>query len=562
MTPPASGGGKDQTPEGRRFVEPPVSGGTLLVTPDGKRAIVSDPARDQVFVVELSGGSVHAIDLNQGDEPGRAAIDDAGNAHVVLRGASQILTINLGDLTTSRQKTCTGPRGIAFDAANNRLHVVGVRGDVWSSDAATGKLLRKIQIDPDLRDVVVRGDRLFVTTFRSAELLVVEADGSVSFRTTPPIDGFTARVAWRMIPIEGGVAIVHQGASSREIETGPTADPGEYQAIDDCHSALVTSAVTVYRETPGGTLELSTLALPFLSLPVDLAVSPDASELTMTSTSFGAINRISIDALQSAPLPCHLVPMMAVQQVPVGDVVAATYAGTKIVVQTREPASLRVLEGTQSSEIPLGGKTLDNVAYGLFHRGNAPFPTITCASCHPEGREDGHVWRFTTVGSRRTQSLLGGVAQTAPFHWDGDLADMNALMTEVFEKRMGQQPLDFDQLDKVIDWIDGLAPLPSPRTRETGLAAGRAAFEKAGCADCHEGERLQGSGSHDVGTGKPMQVPSLLGVGARAPLMHDGCAATLEARFEDETCGGNDHGNVGALSDAEMADLLRYLREI
>jgi hypothetical protein len=43
--------------------------------------------------------------------------------------------------------------------------------------------------------------------------------------------------------------------------------------------------------------------------------------------------------------------------------------------------------------------------------------------------------------------------------------------------------------------------------------------------------------------------------------MHDGCADTLDDRF-DPACGGADHGNIDSLTDAERADLSAYLGSI
>jgi hypothetical protein len=44
--------------------------------------------------------------------------------------------------------------------------------------------------------------------------------------------------------------------------------------------------------------------------------------------------------------------------------------------------------------------------------------------------------------------------------------------------------------------------------------------------------------------------------------MHDGCAPTLEARFDDPACGGNDHGDAHILQADERASLLAYLRTL
>ena len=56
-------------------------------------------------------------------------------------------------------------------------------------------------------------------------------------------------------------------------------------------------------------------------------------------------------------------------------------------------------------------------------RGKAAFP-------RRQGAEDGNVWTFDGVGERRTQALNIGLRGTAPFHWDGKLLSVGALMNE------------------------------------------------------------------------------------------------------------------------------------
>jgi hypothetical protein len=55
-------------------------------------------------------------------------------------------------------------------------------------------------------------------------------------------------------------------------------------------------------------------------------------------------------------------------------------------------------------------------------------------------------------------------------------------------------------------------------------------------------------------------TPSLLGVGLRSPLFHDGCAKSVAERFGP--CGGANHGNTSQLSAAEQADLIAFLRSL
>jgi hypothetical protein len=65
-----------------------------------------------------------------------------------------------------------------------------------------------------------------------------------------------------------------------------------------------------------------------------------------------------------------------------------------------------------------------------------------------------------------------------------------------------------------------------------------------------------------AGQDQLMQVPSLIGVGYRAPLMHDGCAATLLDRFTPECGGGDNHGRTSQLSANDLNDLIAYMQSL
>ena len=58
---------------------PPLSGGTLLPLADGTTVVVSDPERDQLYVIDESVGAVRVtVPLRASDEPGRLAEDGSG----------------------------------------------------------------------------------------------------------------------------------------------------------------------------------------------------------------------------------------------------------------------------------------------------------------------------------------------------------------------------------------------------------------------------------------------------------------------------------------------------
>jgi hypothetical protein len=111
-------------------------------------------------------------------------------------------------------------------------------------------------------------------------------------------------------------------------------------------------------------------------------------------------------------------------------------------------------------------------------------------------------------------------------------------------------------------WIDRL---PAYKLHAVDVAAadrGKVLFESetVGCASCHAGSLLTNNLSVDVGTGVTVQVPSLHDVALRTPLMHNGCALTLQERFSLPKCGGGDkHGRTSQLTQGELTDLVSYV---
>ncbi|MBT9559513.1 MAG: c-type cytochrome, partial [Myxococcales bacterium] len=151
-----------------------------------------------------------------------------------------------------------------------------------------------------------------------------------------------------------------------------------------------------------------------------------------------------------------------------------------------------------------------------------------------------------------------------------------------------------DDLDALAVYLKHLlTELKSPYRQPDGAftpeaLAGRALFESAetGCTTCHAGPRLtdsaflpQGPGSpkmpllHDVGTLKPssgqrlggplpgIDTPTLLGVWATAPYLHDGSSPTLKAVLT--TANPSDqHGKTSHLTPSEIAAIVAYLQQL
>jgi mono/diheme cytochrome c family protein len=227
-------------------------------------------------------------------------------------------------------------------------------------------------------------------------------------------------------------------------------------------------------------------------------------------------------------------------------------------LQTREPAT--IVFGQRVLELP--GRSRKHTGYELFHL--ATIGGIACASCHPEGHEDGQVWTFAGSGSRRTQSINGGISGTEPFHWNGDMNDFAKLAHDVFNSRMTGPSLSEEHVTSLFHWIDKIPRLEAPPADDlAAVERGRTLFNdgEVGCASCHSGEKFTNSANVSVGTDGMFQVPSLVGVAWRAPYMHQGCAATLADRFG--ACGGGDaHGKTSQLTAEQRADLIVYLETL
>lgn len=591
---------------------PPISGGTLLALSDGERALASDPDRDSIWLLDYKNSSVKGtITLEAGAQPTRAVEDDTGHAYVVLRGTGEVLTIDLATATVAeRRHVCIAPRGVSLAAKRDQLLVSCAEGRLVEMPFS-GPAQRETAIPSDARDVVVQGGRVLVSRFRAAELVEVAADGphTTALPSVPaPVAGpiafpgtseFQPSVAWRTAvgPNGNSVVVVHQRATTVDIQLPPPSDmtqppdsaktepalPGGGSAYGGDFSGcggIVQSAITVVQD--GVTLTSPQLA--GVVLPVDVAISEDGYVAVAGAGASELLNTQRFSPSAEHGVVFFTVPSL--DRTTQGDCVGGTQVsglgGQQIVAVAfepgttgralalaREPLRLFVIDGFRgsslgfvSSAFDIRSATVSDTGHDIFHRDAGG--GIACASCHPEGTDDARTWNFAPIGARRTQPLDVGLEGSAPFHWDGDLPTIGSLMSEVFVRRMGGFAESPERIDAVQDWIFSLRPRAAVRAADDPAALrGKALFNSSevGCATCHTGSKFTNSTSFDVGTGGKFQVPSLLGVARRLPVMHTGCAQTLRERF-DPSCGGTAHGNTAQLDEGQLSDLVSYLESI
>lgn len=591
----------------------PLTGGTMLVTRDGKRAVVADPDRDRILVVQLDNGTVLAnTALDANDEPGRMVEDMDGRIHVALRRGGALLAIDgTTGVIQGRRAVCAEPRGVAYDQATGQVHVACATGELVSFNAAGGDAVRTLHLERDLRDIVVEGNQLIVSKFRTTELLTLNADGTIAARTTTPTvfrfgnggpipDGGPAggqgsatgapagnvsaipAVAWRMVKVvdpshpTGLIVMSHQRQVQGELHTTEGGYGGGCGGSGTGHGPVEAALSTMVPGSPAN----SVFPIATGSLPIDIAAD-GRGRLAMITAGNQNITVVDTTALDQHDDndPCgegggggehdDLGAPTSIAFTPTADAAGNPIANDWLVTYYPEVPALVVRDQLAFNASPRVIKLPGGIGYdagrNVFHAQTTS--GLACASCHPEGRDDGLVWTFAELGSRRTQSLAGGILERAPYHWTGDQATLHILMDDVFAVRMGGGKATDSQVASIGPWLDRV-PAPkglSTTTVDPGrVARGKALFEsnETRCASCHNDALYTNNTVQDVGTGGAFKVPSLLGVGYRAPFMHTGCAATLAQRF-DATCGGGDkHGHTSQLTAADIDDLVGYLETL
>jgi hypothetical protein len=448
-----------------------------------------------------------------------------------------------------------------------------------------------LRLERDLRDVLVHGYQLVVTRFRAAELLLVDAGGAVRTRQTSPVTkrqkfdfGFPgggdgpmplpgvplfeahAAVAWRTVPLpSGGYLMSHQRTVKAPVSTAA----GGYGG--GCGDGPAEAALTVMKPGEAPRTVRSVLRG---GLPVDVAVSGDGALIAVAMAGDGSVTVVGSEQLgwpddeecpkqHPEPEPGEIIILVR-PGLGAPTSVGWTPDNTLVAYYPEYPA-LVLRSGAHLAEqriITLPGGLGYDSGRAMFHRQTAS--GLACASCHPEGREDGQVWELEGFGSRRTQSLAGDLLARAPYHWEGDMVNLETLMHEVFEGRMSGGQITGSEARSLGAWLQRIpAPTPVAVADPAAAARGQALFESpaVGCSSCHSGALFTNNARIAVGTAGVFKVPSLKGVAARAPFMHDGCAATLRDRFGG--CGGGDlHGATSHLSPAQLDDLVAFLETL
>lgn len=278
-------------------------------------------------------------------------------------------------------------------------------------------------------------------------------------------------------------------------------------------------------------------------------------------------------------------------------------------INVTDSANPKIIQTISSTVEPLS-ETVSN-GKRMFYASKAPVHSkdnyMACASCHADGGgPDGRTWDFTGKGEglRNTTDLRGkgGMAQ-GPVHWSGNFDEIQDFENDIVNAFGGtglagdgkppNPPLGArnagrsQNLDDLAGYVSSLDKAPrSPfRLRDGTLASGamrgKEIFHRAGlqCVQCHVPPTFTDSAVtpdvadflfHDVGTLESssgqrlgaaltgLDTPSLLGLWASEPYLHDGSALTLKLLLTSRN-GEDKHGRTSNLTANEIDDLVLYL---
>ncbi len=326
------------------------------------------------------------------------------------------------------------------------------------------------------------------------------------------------------------------------------------------------------------------------------AFTPDGRYALITHAEAAAVSvidtRLLVQRLRAVPaadLPNRLdtahqvvIHRLPTQSNPTDVVVAPD--GRSAYIVNRLDDSLTVLTIPQfqiRSRINLGGpKEITALRQGeqLFHDANFCFQgQFACSTCHPDNHIDGVAWNLETpqLGRDRVANrTLRGIAETAPFKWNGHNPDLETQCGPRIAKFLfHSEGFNAAQLANLVAFIKSIPLSPNRHLAPDGQLSpaqerGRDIFFQKGCETCHPpATHYTAKTSFDVGTAAKydtsglLDIPQLDRIYEKPPYLHNGEARSLEEIWTlyNPT---DKHGVTSDMSKEQLNDLVEFLKTL
>jgi len=560
----------------------------LALSRDARTLFAAHPWSGEVIRLRLGKGSpkVEATAKLGGHVRSIAPAPDGSRVYAALSDTRQIVALDAATLKErSRWTLVAEPWAVLSSADGRGLFIADYDGSrILRISAATGKVEAaspKIS-RPSCLALAPKGDELYTTSFRTGEVVVLDARCRI-LRRLPACKQLNQCRTATLGP--DGVLYAPQMRSDTTVG-GRMFDRTVFPAIAVARPGDKRVSIGIFPDL---------LTVP-PHRPREAAV--DAATLYLVSS--GSDDVVAIDLATTFP-KWHA---RKVGLEPGGIVLDRRRRRLYVLTVTgQEIVSIAARDGKLLSRVRVAhDPTPPTIARGRYLFGTATDKRLTkdqwisCAACHPDGGgQDGRQWDLGQ-GPLDTRSLRGSMAAT-PLHYTAHLDEIQdtyhfTRMTmggQWFIERwrlndylVGKSNAGLNRdLDALSAYIEGLTPKrppPAPAELMPVIRRGKAIFEsdKTGCTTCHPAPRYTDSGQrdtrgnyirHDVGTWskgraaslRTLDTPSLLGLRQSEPYLHDGRAATLEeafTRFNPK----DRHGRTSHLRQEDISALATFLR--
>lgn len=609
------------TPQSRLV---PKSSGSIAVSNDDALLFVADADHDTVTVIDTAKREV-VRQTKVGRQPERVLVAPTGEVYVTHRGSRSVSRLTAeGALVEATGTVGAEPVGLALMPDGDRLLVANsMSGTVSVLDARTLETRRELTVGgrPWAVSPMPDGQRVYVTDFADGTVKVVDLDRGVT--STLTLEQPTqAECAWGNIPVRTpaqAADVVASPDGERMYVAHVQSRTGALEgvntslrlAVAPAMSTIETASTTVQRD-PGTAVDgtaVANTAFPPALLSTNL---DEACTMVGGGTGMDAPSSLVIDALGEwifvADHNSNAIAVVSstrrvdsrfrVPERGIADVVRVGSRPTGIAVagDLRTMWVHNALDYTVSVVESVGNGRVEQKAVIPFASSGLPldvergrklfysavdqrvtqpeFGGVSCSSCHPDGRADGLSWvlpqqqtSWNTWGTQvreepRNTPALWGVRSTAPYHWDGQFADLPAFSQRMVSQMggLGLATRDVADLSAYMDTIQ-LPDNPALGNLAPGLVTRGQELFAANCQSCHAGEALTDGVKHLAYNDSQLQLdtPSLRGVFATAPYLHDGSARTLRQVMTGSLRPSVREHDQRALSQADLEALEAFV---
>jgi DNA-binding beta-propeller fold protein YncE len=562
-----------------------LAGSRIAAVGDG--ALVIDADSGQLLQTDKDGKLAAAIDI--GKNAGLLAYDPVGKlAYVADRGGNRVAVVKVGDTleVAASYKTPVEPYGVALSPDRKTVMVTTIADrTLVAFEASTGKERWRTALGREPRNIAVSPDGkraiiayLATGTIDQVELVETHKAEHVALSTRNAFRGQRSTVGMPDAFARGSFTALFMGAQQAIVpfqrETPVQSTIGERTGsygggFDAPIQQRLAFLATSGERTSQITAQLGQHQARALAWDGDrdllyVAGLGNDTVLQIKNASQSTIKEGAVATLTERKDSCGPDGLAIA---PGGDILVwCSFSRSVVRVDPGDDKKSMVASLRGPSLVASSFTDKEHAGLVLFHTADARVSAggaLACANCHPDGRADGLSWRIDKH-ELQTPVLVGRVAGTHPYKWDGGDPTIAASLTGTM-KRLGGSGLDKTQTAQLSAYLEAL-PAPATPTRDTQMVArGKELFDSAelGCRSCHDGAMYTDNAKHEfkAATLPQADTPSLIGLAAGAPYYHDGSAATLESLLRDRA---RVHGmaETAKLSDTQVADLTAFLETL